>query len=156
MLWKFETDPRILREEVTASREEVVFIDEIQRIPSLLDEIQTLIDETEKIFILTGSSARKLKRKGINLLPGRALSFKLLPLSIEEIRSYLPDFSKATLKKILRFGELPRIFTLVFNNKEKTATDLLFSYTETYLEKEIKAEALVRRAGNFSNFLKIA
>ena len=153
---RLEADPTIFREEILAAPEKIIFVDEIQKVPALLDEIQSLIDEHKKVFALTGSSARKLKRKGTNLLLGRALTFKLFPFTLDESAEILPDFSRNTLKKILKYGELPEVIKLVFGGKEKLATQLLYSYTETYLEEEIRAEAFVRQLGNFSRFLRIA
>jgi predicted AAA+ superfamily ATPase len=77
---KYERNPPLLSEEVSASGKKLVFIDEIQKVPSVLDDIQVLIDKEKRVFALTGSSARKLRRKDVNLLPGRTLHFRMDPL----------------------------------------------------------------------------
>ena len=123
----------------------VVFIDEVQRIPSLLNTIQYLIDK--KIgyqFILTGSSARKLKRGKANLLPGRIHSFELGPLISNELESDL-DTTEA-----LQFGLLPGVFTEKTDREKKL---LLNSYAMTYLNEEIKQEALTKNIEGFTRFL---
>ncbi len=153
---KFMVDPSIFRQEVLASKTKLVFVDEIQMVPEILNEIQILIDDHKFQFILTGSSARKIKRKGANLLPGRTLNFSLLPFSLEEAKELLPDFSKDTLKKILKFGELPRIMKLVFSKRGEGAAELLYSYADVYLAEEIKMEAQIRKLQQFQRFLKIA
>ncbi len=123
--------------------EKFIIIDEIQKLPILLDEVHDLI-ESEKIkFILTGSSARKLKRSGVNLLAGRAWQTHLFPLSFSEIT----DFN---LEKYLLIGGLPQVYTSDFPNEE------LDAYVNTYLKEEIKEEALVQNIIQFSRFLRIA
>lgn len=125
----------------------LVIIDEIQKVPPLLDVIQEIIDQKLAQFILTGSSARKLRReKTLNLLPGRLVSLRLDPLLHEE----LLDLG---LEAMLTYGALPGI-ALQANNDDRE-TDLS-SYVETYLEEEIRAEALVRNIGQFSRFLEYA
>lgn len=123
-----------------------VFIDEIQRVPQLLNEVHFLIEKTGCQFLLTGSSARKLRRGGVNLLAGRAVTRHLFPFVYEEIKN---SFS---LQKILQFGSLPA----VFGYSREDQIDTLRSYTETYLREEIRAEGLVRNLGNFSRFLDLA
>lgn len=120
-----------------------VVIDEIQKIPSLLDEVHRLI-ETKKIkFLLTGSSARKLKRGSTNLLAGRAWNAKIFPLSWPEI----PNFD---LDCYLRQGGLPQVCGSEHPEEE------LDAYVETYLREEIRAEGLIRNLAPFSRFLKSA
>ena len=151
---RFEKDPSLIIAEVLASQHSYFFIDEVQKVPEILDNIQILIDREQKTFALTGSSARKLKRKGINLLPGRVLSIRMDPLVYPE---YHPQIThQSHLKRILKYGELPRIFSLVQEGKEQLAEELLYAYVTTYLEEEIRAESLVRKIGAFSKFLKIA
>lgn len=123
-----------------------IFIDEIQRVPQLLNEVHFLIEKTGCRFLLTGSSARKLRRGGVNLLAGRAVTRHLFPFVYEEIKS---DFS---LRQILQFGSLPAVFE--YSREDKI--DTLRSYTETYLREEIQAEGIVRNLGNFSRFLDLA
>ena len=123
-----------------------IFIDEIQRLPSLLNEIQWLIQNTQCQFILTGSSARKLKRGGANLLAGRAVRRNLYPFIYEEIAE---SFS---LPDVLQFGTLPG----VYGENAEAKIDILRAYAETYLKEEILAAGLVRNLGGFSRFLDLA
>jgi len=121
----------------------VVIIDEIQKLPSLLDEVHNLVETTKVRFILTGSSARKLKRSGVNLLAGRAWQANLFPLVSAEI----DDFS---LERYLRYGGLPHVYPSEFPEEE------LDAYINTYLKEEIQEEALVQNLSHFSRFLKAA
>jgi predicted AAA+ superfamily ATPase len=123
--------------------DKIVIIDEIQKLPILLDEVHELIESKNISFILTGSSARKLKRGGVNLLAGRAWQANLFPLTSHEIE----DFS---LEKYLLLGGLPQVYTSSYPNEE------LDAYINTYLKEEIKEEALVQNFINFSRFLKLA
>lgn len=123
-----------------------VVIDEIQRIPELLNEVHRLIEEKNISFLLTGSSARQLKRKGVNLLAGRALIANLFPLTWCEItREETFD-----LEKYLLIGGLPKAYL------ENIGQDFLFAYVDTYLKEEIFAEALVRNLANYHRFLQAA
>jgi len=146
---KYLLSPQTLSEEiVNLASKSHIFIDEIQRVPELLNQVQTLIDKkVSQKFILTGSSARKLKKIQANLLGGRAWSLQLYPLSYLEVSK---DFN---LIKVLEYGLLPKIF-LEINLSNKY--ELLRSYIETYLEVEIKSESLVRNLQTFINFLTIA
>ena len=120
------------------------FVDEIQRLPGLLNEVHRLIEDRKLRFILTGSSARKLRRSGVNLLGGRAVSRYLYPLTPMEMGS---DFS---LEEALQVGTIP----LVHAAQDKRET--LKTYVQTYLKEEIQAEAIVRNLGGFSRFLPVA
>lgn len=152
---QFETSPDTLIQEIKAyliTQKTKTFvprivIDEVQKVPAIVDTIQYLIDEQLGQFILTGSSARKLGGERIrNLLPGRVVKLQLDPLCLAE----LPK--PTDLKTLLLFGSLPHIFTdTTLENKEE---DLL-SYVETYLVEEIRAEAYVRNLGTFSRFLQL-
>ena len=122
-----------------------VFIDEIQKLPSLLDEVHRLIEDKNLHFILTGSSARRLKRGGTNLLAGRALTHKMFPFSLYELKSHKP------VKFYCTYGTLP----IVLKDAD-LVEQTLYSYVETYLREEIKEEALVRRLDQFNRFLQIA
>ena len=153
---KYERNPSLLSEEVSASGKKHVFIDEIQKVPVVLDDIQVLIDREKKVFALTGSSARKLRRKDVNLLPGRTLQFRMDPLVYPEYVDIFPITTSTDLKRILKYGELPGILTLVADSREELAGEILASYVVTYLEEEIRAEALVRNLGAFAKFLKLA
>lgn len=127
----------------------LVLIDEIQKIPIIMDVAQELIDKKAAQFILTGSSARKLKHGAhVNLLPGRVVSLVMDPLTLEEIPEPRPD-----LNSLLLYGSLPGIITeLELEDKERD----LHAYVSTYLEDEVRAEALVRNIGNFARFLELA
>lgn len=137
------THPEYLREAILAQEKKVVVIDEIQRIPILLNEIHWLIVNHNIQFILSGSSPRKIIRNGENLLGGRALRYSLYPLSYIEI----PNFN---LEKALNFGLLPRHY-LSENPKR-----LIASYIGNYLQDEIVAEAKIRNVDIFAKFLNAA
>lgn len=124
-----------------------VIIDEIQKVPQLLDEVHRLIEESDKIFILTGSSARKLKRGGANLLAGRAFVYHLFALSCFELET---EFD---LEEALHFGTLPKIFSM---GSEEEKCQFLRSYADTYLKEEISNEQVVRRLPPFRRFLEVA
>src|SRR5437867_8733853 len=151
---RYEKNPSLLAEEVRAlprrtsvRNRPLVTVDEVQRVPALMDVAQELIDRREAQFVFTGSSARKLRRgRDINLLPGRLVALRLDPLTIEEDR---PD----TLNEALLFGSLPAIRRLR-RNEDKEAD--LRSYVTTYLEEEVRQEALVRNVGVFGRFLELA
>ena len=121
-----------------------VVVDEIQRIPGLLNLVHRFIEEKRLRFVMVASSARKLKTAGTNLLAGRALKKTMFPLLPEELGT---DFN---LERVLAFGSLPVIVQA--ESKEQT----LRAYVELYLKEEIRAEALVRNLGGFSRFLPIA
>jgi predicted AAA+ superfamily ATPase len=123
-----------------------IFVDEIQRVPQILNEVHFLIEKTKCRFILTGSSARKLRRGGVNLLAGRAVQRRLFPFVYREIAD---TFS---LSETLQFGTLPVLHGL--SREEKI--DILNAYTEMYLKEEVQAESLVRNLGGFSRFLDLA
>jgi len=124
-----------------------VIIDEVQKIPQLLNEVHRLIENKHYKFILTGSSARSLKKKGVNLLGGRALSFKMFPLTAVELKD---DFQ---LKNSLKFGHLPYVFS---KDNDLAIQDYLESYTQTYLREEVMQEGLTRNISAFSRFLEVA
>ncbi len=143
-LRKFSNYPETLFEMYKDSDSNtVVIIDEIQQVPLLLNEVHRLIHKRGIRFILCGSSARKLRRKGYNTLGGRALPCYLYPLVSAEI----PDFDIDTA---LTKGMLPAFYTA------KNAYRLLASYLDVYLRQEIKEEALVRNLSNFQRFLDAA
>lgn len=146
---EFARNPNELLERLSAKKYKAVFIDEVQRLPSLLNTIQFIIDDKKFPikFYLTGSSARKLKRGKANLLPGRIHAYHLGPLCCREL-SYQLDSKEA-----LETGTLPGIYTeKVLQEKTKT----LRSYTSTYLKEEVQAEALTRNLEGFSRFLFVA
>jgi predicted AAA+ superfamily ATPase len=121
-----------------------VVIDEVQRIPAILDEVHRLIEKRRLKFALTGSSARKLKRGGVNLLAGRALTLGMHPLTRQELGK---DFD---LKHSLRFGQLPGAYV------EDEPARYLRSYVGTYLREEVQQEGLTRNLGAFTRFLEAA
>lgn len=121
----------------------IIVIDEIQKIPGLLDEVHRLIEQRKFCFLLTGSSARKLKRGHANLLAGRAWTAALYPLSFSEI----PHFD---LDHYLRFGGLPAVYA------SDNPIEELNAYVQNYLREEIQAEGLVRKLPPFSRFLTMA
>ena len=136
--------PELLREIILANRNvSLVIIDEIQRLPDLLNEVHWLISNHNIRFILSGSSPRKILRGGFNLLGGRALRYELYPLISVEI----PDFD---LIRALNHGLLPRHYDSANPRK------LLSSYIGSYLQDEIVAEARIRNVQAFSRFLEIA
>ncbi len=112
-----------------------VIVDEIQKIPELLDAVHLLIESTNIKFVLTGSSARKLKTSGANLLAGRAFVYRLYPLTHLELGK------KFVLNEILRFGSLPKVFQLETLDK----IEYLSAYTETYLKEEVLSEQIIRQ-----------
>ena len=126
-----ETDPHTL-----------VVIDEIQKLPVLLDEVHRLIVKRKQTFLLTGSNARKLRRGGVNLLAGRAFEAWLLPLTSHEI----PHFDLLTY---LNTTGLPEFYG------QEDAHEYLKAYIGTYLQEEIKAEALTRNLSGFARFLEV-
>jgi uncharacterized protein len=143
----FKSNPGELKERLHHLKNvRTIFIDEIQRHPSLLNTIQTLIDDPQLDFkfLITGSSARKLKRGQANLLPGRLLTYELGPLCSAELE-YTLDSQKA-----LRYGCLPEPYLL---SEPPLIEKILLSYAGTYLKEEIQAEALTRDLSGFSRFL---
>lgn len=150
---RYEKAPHLLRGEVEALSPKkgkvspLALLDEVQKVPEILDVVQELIDDGKARFILTGSSARKLRRHmGVNLLPGRVSVFKLPPFSQEE-------FPGKDLTERLLYGALPGI--LAVPDLQDRELDLE-SYVATYLEEEVRAEAVVRNLGQFARFLELA
>ncbi len=140
--------PRLLIEQAEAMNEgEWIIIDEIQKIPKLLDHVHIIIETKGIRFALTGSSSRKLKRGGANLLAGRAFSFSLFPFTSRELGD---NFD---LHEALQWGTLPKV------NSYKSGRDksrFLRTYTQTYLKEEILVEQLIRKLTPFRLFLPIA
>ena len=121
-----------------------VIIDEVQKIPEILNEVHRLIEKNKIQFVLTGSSARKLRQHGVNLLGGRALTYSMFPLTAYELGE---DFN---LARALRFGMLPMAVT--GENPKK----YLDSYAKIYLKEEVQQEGLTRQLGAFARFLETA
>jgi predicted AAA+ superfamily ATPase len=150
---RYEKEASLLSGEVgglragSSRRLPLVLLDEVQKVPAILDVVQDLIDRRVAQFVLTGSSARKLRRTpGANLLPGRVVALRLDSLTYAEY----PDLS---LEDRLLYGTLPGLVAV--DRKEDRETDLA-SYVFTYLEEEVRAEAIVRNLGHFARFLELA
>jgi len=146
--FEFQGNHLELTSRMAATKAKIIYIDEIQRIPRLLNSIQAIIDENPKIkFYLSGSSARKLKKGKANLLPGRLFTYHMNPLCLKEIGS---DWNE---QKAMQFGTLPGVYTLKSDFDRKK---LLQSYANTYLKEEIQAESLVRSLDGFVRFIREA
>ncbi|MBM4060233.1 MAG: ATP-binding protein [Planctomycetes bacterium] len=142
---RLSRDPGVLRAECMALPDGAwVVLDEVQRVPALLDEVQHLMVKKRQRFVLSGSSARKLKRSGANLLAGRAEVRHMFPLVTAEAGVDRP------LDAILAEGMLPLAVT---GNRPKA---FLRAYSEVYLQQEVQDEALVRQIGSFHRFLEVA
>ncbi|MEK9142918.1 MAG: AAA family ATPase, partial [Nitrospirota bacterium] len=135
--------PQQLAEELTP-KDRLVVIDEIQRLPVLLNEVHRLIEQRGIRFLLTGSSARKLRQSGVNLLGGRARTKYLHPLTQRELGAYFD------INKFITRGGLPSIY---FSDDPRADLD---AYTGSYLQQEIVAEGATRNISAFSRFLKVA
>ncbi len=139
-------DPELIRAQTNAlPHASIILVDEVQRIPSILNTIQSLVDSERKLrFLLTGSSARKLKRGHANLLPGRLFRYELFPLTFWELKE------KWDLSKALTIGTLPEIYLNDYG------PELLTNYIDSYLREEIQAEALIRNIASYARFLDMA
>ena len=137
-------NPQRLENFIPSSLHDWIIIDEVQRVPELLNEVHRLIEKEKRKFILTGSSPRKLRKKGHNLLAGRALSYSMHPLTTNELGR---DFK---LEHSLKYGHLPTVYV------ESQPNKYLESYVRTYLEQEIQQEGLTRNLSAFSRFLEAA
>ena len=139
--------PQRLEEMIPTKISEPVIIDEIQKIPDLLNEVHRLIEKRKITFILTGSSARKLRKSGSNLLAGRAITKHIFPLTPTEL---IDDFQ---FDKVLKVGLLPTIYDI---DKDIDPNEYLSSYIQTYLKEEVLQEGLTRNIGVFTRFLETA
>lgn len=141
------SDPSMFRQRVLAQdpKNTWIIVDEVQRIPDLLNDIHSLMENEGYQFALSGSSARKLKRNNANLLAGRALVRHMYPLTQAEYGAAI------TLEEALAFGTLPAVVT-----DPEFRIDRLEAYVDTYLRIEIKEEALTRNIQAFSRFLEVA
>lgn len=137
-------NPSRLADTIPENFSDWIVIDEVQKIPSLLDEVHRLIETYHHKFILTGSSARKLRRKGVNLLAGRALTFHMYPLTVLEMKD------KFNFQYALNYGMLPAI------SGEPDPQEFLSSYVGTYLKEEVLQEGLIRHFESLSRFLETA
>jgi predicted AAA+ superfamily ATPase len=137
-------EPSLLAAELAAvDRRRWVVIDEIQKVPALLDEVHRQIEKQRRRFVLSGSSARKLRRGGANLLAGRAVQLDMFPLVSAEVGT-APPLDR------LPYGMLPRAYDAAKPQK------FLQAYVVTYLKEEVQAEALTRNIGGFARFLEVA
>jgi predicted AAA+ superfamily ATPase len=148
---KYKTSPQLFGEEIEYACEnqgaKLVLVDEVQKVPELLDEVHRLIEEHKDLrFILTGSSARKLKKAGVNLLGGRATRVHFHPIVSAEYG--FKNFEQQLIKN-LTYGFLPPILT----SSDPWAD--LQDYVSLYLQEEIQQEAIVRSLGGFSRFLTV-
>lgn len=142
---KISSDPDLFESLVMGA--ELILVDEVQRIPTLLNTIQKIIDENKKVvFLLSGSSARKLKRGQANLLPGRIFIYNMYGLSAKELGYQI------NLQKALAHGFLPEPY---LEKNYEISEKLLQSYSHSYLKEEIQAEALTRNLQGFMRFLNV-
>ncbi|MDH3504656.1 MAG: ATP-binding protein [Nitrospirota bacterium] len=148
----YTKNPNLLSQQVEELQgSATIFIDEVQRVPKILDVIHSLMEQRPTLkFILCGSSARKLRHGAANLLGGRAIYRTMHPLTFEELSETF------NLQWILGYGSLPHVYTTLNQKKPEEAEDLLRAYVITYLKEEVKAEALVRNLQGFQNFLDVA
>lgn len=142
--FRYQKDPGLLVREFANKKSALIIIDEIQRLPELLNDVHYLIEEAGHRFLLTGSSARKLKKTGTNLLGGRASKVTMHPFVRAELKG------KFSLDKALSYGLLPSIY---FSDEPETQ---LRDYVGLYLKEEIMAEGLIRNLPAFSRFLEAA
>ena len=129
------------------SHYQYILVDEIQKIPELLNVIQRLMKDKDRIYIMTGSSAKKLKKEGVNLLAGRAFVYHLFPLTHLELGEQFD------LNQALHWGTLPEIFECSTDDEKK---QFLMAYAHTYLKEEIGREQFVRNLLPFRKFLEVA
>ena len=141
---RLSANPGYLRGMIPPNYRDWIVIDEVQRIPTILNEVHDLIESRRLNFIMTGSSARTLRRKGVNLLAGRALTYNMHPLTVIEQEDAFE------LGNSIRLGHLPARFNE--DNPEKYLKD----YVQTYLREEVMQESLTRNIGHFSRFLEVA
>jgi uncharacterized protein len=146
---KYLLSPNALINELDGrkTQPEWIIIDEVQKVPSLLDLVHQLIESRNQKFILSGSSARKLKRGGANLLAGRAFVYHLFPLTTREIGE------QYAVIDALRWGTLPKILHL---EEQEDKIEYLRAYANTYVREEILQEQIIRNLGPFQRFLQVA
>jgi len=144
---RFARNPNLLAELIDSNNNSWFFIDEIQKLPKLLDIIHAKSNSSKAKFILTGSSARKLKRGHANMLAGRAFVYNMFPITHIEAENAF------NLEQVLNYGSLPAIFSFK-TDKEKEM--FLNAYSLTYMKEEIKEEQLVRNLDPFRKFLEVA
>lgn len=141
---RLKNHPEHLSEIIPPNNQKRIILDEVQKIPELLDEVHRLIEHKKQRFILTGSSARKLKCEGVNLLAGRAIHYTMHPFIIQELETAF------NIQHALNLGMLPATYTYV------DPIGYLATYVDTYLREEVVYEGLTRNIAAFSRFLEIA
>ena len=141
---RLSANPGYLRELIPPDYRDWIIIDEVQRVPAILNEVHDLIEARRLDFIMTGSSARALRRKGVNLLAGRALTYYMHPLTVAEQEDAF------NLGNSMQLGHLPARFS------EPAPEKYLRDYVQTYLREEVMQEGLTRNIGHFSRFLEVA
>lgn len=139
---RHHSDPSLFARQVVANKPRVIVVDEIQLIPELLNDVHRLIEREGMRFLLLGSSTRKLRRAGVNLLAGRAFFARLFPL----VRAEIPHFE---LDRYLRYGGLPEAYL------GDASDNYLHAYLSGYLREEVATEGLVRSLPSFSRFLRV-
>lgn len=146
---RFSKNPSDLINIVKALPNEIthIIIDEVQKVPKILDVVHLLIEQKQKLFVMSGSSARKLKRGAANLLAGRAIVYHLYPLSFLELKE------RFDINNALVFGTLPKLLEISEDNEKN---QFLMSYAHTYLKEEIIGEQIVRNLDPFRHFLEVA
>jgi predicted AAA+ superfamily ATPase len=137
-------DPSRLENMIAADYQGWIIIDEVQRIPDLLNEVHRLIEHKGYRFVLTGSSARSLRKAGTNLLAGRALTYKMHPLIIQELHDQF------VIADVIKYGLLPSVVGHPDPKK------YLESYVQTYVKEEVMQEGITRNIGAFTRFLEVA
>lgn len=153
---RLERDPGIFFRTIEArdtKKIKYVIVDEVQKLPWILDEVHRVMESSKSppYFILTGSSARKLKKNQANLLAGRAIEKQLFPFIYEELANH--DDRVFNLDQVLQYGSLPKVYLA---GSDDLKYEILRAYTNTYLREEIKEESLVRNLGAFNQFLLLA
>jgi predicted AAA+ superfamily ATPase len=138
------SNPSKLRSLIPPGFDDWIILDEVQRVPALLNEVHDLIESKGYRFVLTGSSARTLRRAGVNLLAGRALTYHMHPVTAVE------QEGQFKVQQSLQLGHLPARFS------EAEPTKYLKDYVQTYLREEVMQEGLTRNMANFSRFLEVA
>ncbi|MCY4439109.1 MAG: ATP-binding protein [Deltaproteobacteria bacterium] len=141
---RLSANPGHLRQLIPPDHTGWTVIDEVQRIPALLNEVHDLIEARGLVFVLTGSSARTLRRSGVNLLAGRALTYRMHPVTAVEQREAF------NLRDSVQLGHLPARFS------ESDPAKYLKDYVQTYLREEVMQEGLTRNIGHFAHFLEVA
>lgn len=149
-----EVESALQKKNISSTEPLYVFVDEVQRLPGILNDVHYLIEKHKPgcCFILTGSSARKLKTSDANLLAGRAIRYDFYPFSLDELKDN--RFDSLSIQEILQFGTLPEVIN--HTDDEDFKKDYLLTYVANYLQEEIQRESEVRNLEGFSRFLELA